>query len=208
MAVIAIAFFALIVNGETPTGKTDAHKQNRANAVQPSDAKAGRTVIVVNQHVPEGKADDHAKEPPSYLSRLFSPENLPSIALVIVAGFTLLAIWYQAQEMTKATKVMKDSVDAQKRQANLLESQISLMQPRLHVDGVRVIEFEEGRQPIFFVKVMNSGVVAAEKVSISIIVELGDSTIQYPADQVIIIPANNWRECFIHDRRKLDGTLL
>ncbi|MGA7137939.1 MAG: hypothetical protein WBZ14_09735 [Terriglobales bacterium] len=51
----------------------------------------------------------------NYLCRLFSPENLPNIALVIVAGVTGWFIAQQAKETARSTRAMQDSVDATKK---------------------------------------------------------------------------------------------
>ena len=81
-----------------------------------------------------------------------------------------------------------------KRQADISDS---YTRPSLHIDGVRVIQFEPEHQPIFFVKIINSGLLAAKNVSISMKVAFADSTSEYNQDQVMTIPAKDGRECFI-----------
>jgi hypothetical protein len=102
-------------------GKTKHHGgaqgQGPADTTQQTDGQAGRTVIVVNQQPPEGKDADHAQKPPSYLSRLFGPENLPNIALVIVATLTALFIASQARETARATQAVRDSLPHQEQAA-------------------------------------------------------------------------------------------
>ena len=44
---------------------------------------------------------------------------------------------------------------------------------------------------------MNSGMVAAKNVSVSMKIELANSTTEYHHDQAMIIPAHDGRECFI-----------
>jgi len=92
-----------------------------------------------------------------------------------------------------------------KRQADITDSST---RPSLHIDGVRVIEFQAGHQPIFFVKITNSGLVAAESVSISMKVALADSTCEYQQDQVMTIPAQGGRECFIVTGLVLDSDVM
>jgi hypothetical protein len=80
------------------------------------------------------------------------------------------------------------------RQANVMEAQF---QPRLYIDRVYATGLGENLQPIFFVKIANAGTNAAEKVAISLKVELRDSTVQYSHDQIMTVPANGSVECFI-----------
>ena len=102
IGLLIIAFAALIINGEKPKPKTDAYKGKPAHTVKQTDEASSRTVIVVNQPAPEGKENNHAKESASYLCRLFSPENLPTIALVIVGliGIGLALRTVKATETT------------------------------------------------------------------------------------------------------------
>src|SRR5580700_270124 len=95
---VAVALATLAVYGEEPQRKAAPDKE-KASAIQQTDSGAGRTVILVNQPAPGGEQGDHAQKSPSYLSRLFSPENIPNIALVFVAGVTALFILYQSGEM-------------------------------------------------------------------------------------------------------------
>src|SRR5438132_1146381 len=109
MVVLAVVFTTLMVYGEKPKPKTDAHGHDAADAIQQTDGAAGRTVIVVNQQTPQGQQEDHPSKPPNDFSRLFSSENLPNIALVIVAAITGWFIAQQAKETAKATQAMRDS---------------------------------------------------------------------------------------------------
>ena len=90
----------------------------------------------------------------------------------------------------------------------LLRRSFRATQPRLHVDRVRAAWFEVGQRPVFFVKVINSGIVAAKNVSIRMKAEFAGSTIQHNSDQVIVIPANSWRESFIVSPISLDAVVL
>ena len=145
---------------------------------------------------------------------------------ISLANRTLKAVERQADEIQrqrivmtdtlsaveKETTIMKGQLDAMKssgeqtdkliahseRQADLIKRQVEMTEPRLHIDGVRAENFEEGKMPIFYVRIMNSGVVAAGHVAISINVEIGGGiTVRYLNDQVIAVPASDWRECFI-----------
>jgi hypothetical protein len=114
----AFIIAAVMVNGEKPKSHADQNKQEPTDAAQPLSDATGRTIIVVNQQQPQGEQEGHASNPPSYLCRLFSPENLPNIALVIVAAITALYVARQARETAKATKAMRDSLPLQKNAAD------------------------------------------------------------------------------------------
>jgi hypothetical protein len=90
IALSAVVFAALIVNGGKPQTKTNADAEH-------SNQPPQQTVSVVNQEAPEGKGNDQADKPKSYFSRLFSPENIPNISLAVIGILTLVAIWYQGK---------------------------------------------------------------------------------------------------------------
>ncbi len=94
------------------------------------------------------------------------------------------------------------------RQAGIMKSQLAMTQPHLHVFGVRASWFAVGRRPVIFVKVVNSGQIAADNVSISMKVQFKGATRYYDKPQVMIIPANGWRECFIYFSHALDEATL
>jgi hypothetical protein len=128
---LVVVFTALVVYGEEPKTKTDAHAHKATSTVQQTDDMTGRTVIVVNQQAPAGQQESHPSKPPSYLSRLFSPENLPNIALVIVGALTLLAIWYQAKKTADATEAMQRQVTEMSRQREVMFGQLRVMQEQV-----------------------------------------------------------------------------
>jgi hypothetical protein len=115
VALVIIAFAALVVYGEEAKAKPDAHKPKPADATQQAGDNTRPPIIVVNQLDAKREADNHASEPPSYFHELLLPQNAPTLALVIVGVLTLGAIWYQAREMTRATKEMRKSADAAER---------------------------------------------------------------------------------------------
>ena len=117
IALTAIVVAVLMVNGEKPKAKANADA-DAANPGQPQQ----QTVTVVNQQTPQREQGDHAQKSPSYLSRLFSPENLPNITLVIVAGITALFILGQAKEMKAATDVMRGQLTAMQGQLVQMDS--------------------------------------------------------------------------------------
>lgn len=73
---------------------------------------------------------------------------------------------------------------------HVMQQQVELMQGGLHVDGVRVIDLKEGRQPIFFVKIVNSGPTAVKDVSIGVKVVFEKvGTAEYKSANTVVIPA-------------------
>jgi hypothetical protein len=127
IALAAVVFALLVIHGEKSETQTkpDARKPN-----QPPQ----QTVTVVNQQAPEREQGDHAQKPPSYLSRLFSPENLPNITLVIVAAVTAVFILGQAREMKAATEEMRKSTKAAMSSVNAL---VSAERPWLNTSAER-----------------------------------------------------------------------
>jgi hypothetical protein len=125
MAVLAIAFATVVVNGENPKAGGGTHgPEKTANATQQTDNPAGRTVVVVNQQTPQGQEDSHSKKTPTYLSRLLAPENIPNIALVLVgiagiitAVYTLKVLSRQAVSMRRQTTLLRRSVLWSRRSA-------------------------------------------------------------------------------------------
>ena len=82
------------------------------------------------------------------------------------------------------------------RQAGIRARQADLMEGGLSVDPPRMINFEDGKRPSVFVKVVNSGIVPARDVSVSLKFEIGDHT-NFSSAQVITIRVGKGRKCFI-----------
>jgi hypothetical protein len=98
---LVVLFTTLMAYGEKPQPKTDAHEGKSAGATQQTDGANGGTIPVVNQQAPEGQQENHPSKPPSYLSRFFSPENLPADALVIVGAVGIFVALKTLREMKK-----------------------------------------------------------------------------------------------------------
>ena len=117
--VLGIIGAALVVNGQEAKPHSDTHKKTPPPKAQGATHTAARTVIVVNQDAPQGEKDNHPGKSPSYLSKLFGPENIPNIALVVVgiggiiaALCTLRLISWQTRVMVMQTKIAKTSARA------------------------------------------------------------------------------------------------
>ena len=131
---VAIALAALVINGEKPKANTGADKEHPAHAVEQTDSAAARSVIVVNQQAPQGQQDSHPPKPPSYLSRLFSPENLPNIGLFIAGVVGITIALCTLQNIAKQTRLLwiytaatRRGVRAAKKSAEAASDSIELI---------------------------------------------------------------------------------
>jgi hypothetical protein len=105
-AILAVIGTALMVNGQESKPHGEAHKENSATEHKDATDTTGRAVVVVNQQASQGKESNHGSKSPSYLHELLLPQNLPNIALVIVASITAVFICWQARETARATEAM------------------------------------------------------------------------------------------------------
>lgn len=76
--VLVIAFAALILNGGKSKAEGNTHK------IHQTDSAAGRKIVAVDEQTPSGKNYNHPKNPPSYLCRLLSSENISNVVLALV----------------------------------------------------------------------------------------------------------------------------
>src|ERR1700728_1601437 len=82
LAITAILLAGLPVNGqkESPQPRPD---QQQGETVQKKSFNSSPAPIPVNQQTAEQQNNRATGNPPSYFSRLFSPENLPNIGLFL-----------------------------------------------------------------------------------------------------------------------------
>lgn len=106
MALIAIALTACVAYAEKPKSQGDTREPNPANKVQQADVKISPAIAAASQNKADRQEDSQPIKAPGYFSRLFAPENLPNVALVLVgmagiaaAIFTLKAIQRQTTTM-------------------------------------------------------------------------------------------------------------
>jgi hypothetical protein len=107
-------------------------------------------------------------QPPTYLSRLLSPENLPNIALVAVGVLTFVAIWWQAKKTAEATQAMREGIPLQKKTADaaLLNAQavINAERPWVMVQ-VETMPGENAAKSLFQLNAFNYGQTPAHIIS-------------------------------------------
>jgi hypothetical protein len=102
--------------------------------------------------------------------------------LIVATVFTLTFIGWQAWET--------------RREANATVQQvIAATSARLFIDGVHAANFESGQEPVFFLRVGNTGAVPAEDVRVSIEIDHLHGGVKQIADwNSMLIPANNHRD--------------
>lgn len=124
LAALFIAIF-LPVQGQEKSTQPAANKHHTDDSKKPRPETLPATppaqIDVINQQAPAKEADGTKNHPQTYLHRLFSPENLPSIGLLLagvvgifVAIRTLKAIEAQTTATRKAAEATEKSVELQK----------------------------------------------------------------------------------------------
>jgi len=205
--VVSLVVFVLPIYGQKTTSE-EQHDQ-KATETQQKESPRPASVADINKPAANTEEQRHTNQADSYFDALFSPNNIPNVALALVGiGGIIVALrtlnWLKTQ-----TRAVERQANLMERQANLMERQVTLTEPRLHVDCVRAAAFTNGQSPVFFVRVINSGIIAAENVAISMEAETEDGiTVRNLNDQVITVPAGGWRECFIRSNMVLDGNQL
>jgi hypothetical protein len=165
------------------------------------------TITVIKQPSVEEKADKATQQAKSTKDKawdvLKDPTEWPNFGLLILVFFgTIFAfgIYLAAKSQAKAAW----------EAANIAKKEFErATRPRLHIDGVRVIDFEVNKEPVFLVKIVNSGPANAEDVGLSILVDssllaVRDSVVE----QKIFIPSNTTQEYPIKWKGPLSDTSL
>ena len=132
--------------GSQPAANKESAKAAKQPTSQPPPSPPASEINVINRETPKEERHGAAGSPPSYLSRLFSPENLPSIGLflagipgIFVALRTLKVLSRQARSMRRQTKPIRKSAEAALLSAQAImgsERAWILVKPELP-DGLR-----------------------------------------------------------------------
>ena len=198
LPVVAAVILLLPIYGQKSTSKEQRdQKATQTQQQQPSKSRAPsvKAVASVNKPTSDAKEYRHTDQTKGYLDALLSPNNLPNVALSVIGIVGVIVALLNLRWLRKQTKASQSQVDLMQRQ----------MEPSLHIEFVRSAAFEDGQEPVFFVKLINSGMLAAEKVAIRVHAETDiGRTIGYVNDQVITIPAHDSRECFLRSGMTLD----
>jgi hypothetical protein len=122
LALIAIVGAALMANGQAARPHGDAHTKNSASKATDATDTAGQTVTVANQQAPQRMEESHAAKSPSYFSRLFAPENLPTIALVLVGFAGIVVAIRTLRTVESQAGIMRGQLGAMRGQIAQMES--------------------------------------------------------------------------------------
>src|SRR5712691_2267868 len=155
---------------DNQAGKGNKHSAKaKANKDAPTPTAAP---VAVPGDAPRNAPQSERKSnpaPPSNTDETIRVSELPAVTVqtdpwtkgyVILTGFLVI---FAGLGVCAALRTL----GAIKRQADLMEG-------GLYVDTPRVIDLEDGKQPIFFVNIVNSGMIAARNVSYRIQIELGN----------------------------------
>ncbi len=132
--VIAILLAAALpINGKKQRLEAIANQDPAYDGKSPAANASKSTVCKLEQAGTVIRCEWSDAPPQSYFKRLFSPEDAPNIGLVLVgiagvcaAVATLNKIRVQSDEMRLQRIAMQDSLEAIKRQADLMKEQINL----------------------------------------------------------------------------------
>lgn len=206
---LAICCFVIPTNGQTAGKNANADKKHSDNSqalkseyspdITPRRTQAVTPIVTAARATPsidefckpeqdaaQRKGGNNGNKPPFDFHKLVTEEALPNTILCAVGILGIIAAFFTLL---------------------VLKKQVSLMAGSIHVDGVRVIELQEGQTPIFFVKVMNSGM-TARQVSMTMAIDiLGDVT-KYQDSLAMMIPAQGARDFFISSGIIINNALL
>ena len=124
LAIIAVLFAFLPIYGQEKSSKTERHQAESQKVSNPINEPSISIINSVEQPAPQKHGDGVEGDSKSYLSRLFSPENLPNIGLLIagicgirVAIATLKAIKKQSEIMEQQLGEMKSTSETARQSA-------------------------------------------------------------------------------------------
>jgi hypothetical protein len=148
---VAIVLAALVIDGGKTKAQSNAHRQSPAHAAQQTDNETGRSVVIINQQTPHGQENSHPGKPPSYLCRLFAPENVPSIALVLVGIAGIITAIYTLRTIRQQTRSTEKSA-----KAALLNAQAVINAERAWLD-IDLLPVRPGESGLYCFRVWNHG---------------------------------------------------
>jgi hypothetical protein len=181
---VALVIATFVVHGEKPKPQSTAHAQSPSKAVQEPGSVATPSIVAVNQNASQREEENHPKKSPNYLILLFSPENLPAIALVIVdiAGIvvairTLKNIEHQTKSLAEYVVATKHGVEATRDSAIAAQRTVEVMEAdqraRVGATRVDITDFHPGEQSKAVLWVKNFGKSTAVNVNVEWYMEPG-----------------------------------
>lgn len=149
MRCLAICALAIVLpiygQEERPKAAADKNQPQSAKAPSPPPAPSA-----VNQQTAPAQEDRASDNPKSYLSRLFSPENLPNIGLVIAGIVGIFIALRTLKTIERQTKATEDAAEAALLSAKAL---LDAERPWLSV----TVEQTKGSAPLYRFSVKNLG---------------------------------------------------
>lgn len=125
--VLAVICTTLMVNGQESKSHRDTDKRNPTSERKDSTDTAGQTVIVVNRDAPQRQENNYPAKPPSYFTRLLSPENFPNLALVAVGIAGIVVAIRSLKAVNRQIGQMQRQIDVTMLQLRAMNEQISEM---------------------------------------------------------------------------------
>jgi hypothetical protein len=152
LVVAIIIVSAIVVNGQGQSQKSDSYKNHLQDIKKPElQPIPSITIGAVNQQTTDDQKNGTKNKTQNYFKLLFSPANLPNIALalvaiigIIVAICTLKTIGQQTKATEIAARATKESADVSR------ESLVLLNRPWLDTDNWTAEDFNKswGSKPV------------------------------------------------------------
>jgi hypothetical protein len=173
------------IHGQEKTSKAEKVAKKTKVVEQPSPS----VVVTGNQIVAAYQTGGSKDQPKNYLERLFSPENLPSVALVIIGGFGLRAAFKTLKAIQRQADLMEAGFDQTVDVNNWQVSPPLGNRMLIRADVVNTsafpititegyIEISSPAQPSCIKSPLreNTFIAARDKVTLEIVYEIGDLT--------------------------------
>jgi uncharacterized membrane protein YidH (DUF202 family) len=117
LAILAVGLTSILpIYGQQQSSQTTRHQNSSHNTKSPdqrtSSPIAPAGIPVIKQQPSATQADRSTSHPQSYLSRLFSPENLPNIALVIAGFAGIIVAVCTLRKIERQTKAAEVNIQA------------------------------------------------------------------------------------------------
>jgi len=110
----------LMVNGQESKPHSNADKEHAPSKRNDATDATSQTIFVINQQTPQRQENSHSAKSPSYLCRLFSPENIPNLALVLVGIGAIVVAMKSLGRIDKQIAEMKG-------QGSIMQGQLEQM---------------------------------------------------------------------------------
>jgi hypothetical protein len=160
LAILVVSIAVLLpIHGQEKTSKTTANKGIPSNPHQPQFPPTTTIWNVVDQETTERQSDSPEKHPKNYLSRLFSPENLPNIGLFIVGFIGIGSAISTLKKIERQTAATEKSLILQFR-------------PKVIIRGGHVVDADRLEEATMEFAITNIGASAATVLETELVAKL------------------------------------